>query len=604
VIRRLFMLAAIVLLAACEGRPAKETGTQDDELLPTRDEPHVGEINLRGGISEAPSGSLLSGGGARTFADLVLELRAMRDETELKAVFVRLGVARLGLAQAEEIGRMLEVLRKENKLPVVCHADGYTNASMLLAARGCDDVWLSPAGNVETVGIAGQLIFFRRLLDQLQVEVDFIQVGKFKGAQEPFTRENSSAEARASLQRALGGLRHAWLDGIEAGRGKKAAALQLEAGPHAAGAAKKLGLIDNVGFERDARNKALERASAVGRVSYFGGRPSEEGGIADLVRILSGTRSAQVPHIAVVSAVGAITLAPGGSILSSGDGIAERRLSRTLHKLRRAPSVKAVVLRIDSPGGSALASDLLWRSLMDLREEKPLVVSVGSMAASGGYYMACAANKIVVERSSILGSIGVVAGKLSFATSLREVGINVETVPANEKAGARALWGSPLSPWDDATRAKLRDSIESTYDLFIERIAKGRSLPASKIAPSAEGRIMGGDDAKAGQLVDELGGLERAITLAIELAEAEADIPVHVVRQPTALMSLLGIDSPEARAEAARELERQAARHAVRAVTEGLLPFRREIGAFSASLVPLSHGEQLLTALPYALIIQ
>jgi len=603
--RHLIAVLAVVAsfcLAGCEGRPRTAAPGQGEEPATPSDD-HLAELDLRRGAPETPGGALLIEAPTDSFADLILELRAMGEVETLKGIFVRLGAARLDLARAEELGRSLRALR-DTKRPVVCHADGYSNSSMLLAASGCDEVWLSPAGTVETVGLAAQLLFGRSLLDKLNVAVDFVQVGKYKGASEPFTRDSSSPEARESLSTALRGMRAAWLEGVEAGRGKAAAALGLEDGPHPAPAALALGLIDAIGFERQARQRALELAGVTGRITYFGERPDDGGGLADLVRMLSGTESMGVPHVAVVTATGGITLAAGGSPFGGSDGIVERKLTRLLERLALDDNTKAVVLRIDSPGGSALASDLLWRQLMDLRAKKPLVVSIGSMAASGGYYLAAAGHQIVAERTSIVGSIGVVGGKLSFAGSLAEIGVHIEAVPAGEGSASRALYGSPLSPWDDATRAKVRAAVESTYDLFLARITEGRGLTTEQVAPAAEGRIMGGDDGKSAGLIDQIGGLNEAIALALELGKLDAATPVQLIRPPSGLLSLLGGDAAAAQVVAAERLERQAARLATGALTAGLQPFFREIDAFRASVSPLLQGETVIAALPFAVVVR
>jgi protease IV len=592
---------ALALLAVgCEGRPRQ---IEEIEETTSAAEDHVAELDLRGGVPEEATVSFLAPARAESYADLLLRLRGLPSEPHVKGVFVRLANG-IGFARAEEIGRLLARVRA-NGLPVVCHSHGYNNSTMLVAARACDEIWLSPAGSVDTIGVAAQLLFGRALLDRLEVKVDFLQVGKFKGAEEPFTRTSSSPEARQSLERALSGLRTAWIDGVEEGRGKSADALGLEDGPLGAQDAKSRGMIDTIGFERDARKHAIERAAVDGKVDYFGGSQPEGGGMAELVRALSGSAGSNVPHVAVLRATGGIGMSRGGGLLGGGNGISEADLGKEVRRLEKDESVKAVVLRIDSPGGSALASDLLWRALMDLRAQKPLVVSVGGMAASGGYYLACAGNKIVVERSSIIGSIGVVAGKLSFGATLREAGVNVESVAAKPGGDAhRALLASPFEEWDEATRARLHATITEMYDLFIARIAEGRSMTPEQIQPAAEGRVMGGDDAKAAGLVDEIGGLDRAIDLAIELAAGDSTMPIDVVSSDHGLLELLGVGASEDRLAAHAALERRA-QESVRAALGGaLLPFRPEIEAFAASAAPLMQGERLLVALPLVVAIR
>lgn len=442
---------------------------------------------------------------------------------------------------------------------------------------------------VSSVGIAAQLMFGRQLLDDLSVGVDFLQVGRFKGASEPFTRNEASPEARSSLAQTLRALRHAWITGIEKRRGKDAAALGLEDGPHTAEKAKALGLIDRVGYFADARLALLQHSQAEGYSSYFGGAPPSSPDIDDVLRRLSGAQAIHGPHIALVRAVGAITMQSSRSLLGAQSGIDEQSLSRKLRELTRDAHAQAVVLRIDSPGGSALASDLLWRSIMDLRKVKPVVISVGGMAASGGYYLAAAGHHIFAERSSIIGSIGVVAGKFTFVKSLERLGIHVETVSPAGDGGARALHASALMPWDDATRAKMKESIESTYDLFLSRIAEGRSMSVEAIAPAAEGRIMGGIAAAEAGLIDAIGGLDDAIAKARELAQAGPDVPVEIVDQPASLLDVLS------RGEQARSPASVARRIPI---------LKHETAAFLASVAPLLENETILTTLPFALVLR
>ena len=597
----LVCIAALLAAPGCDGRPRSGTPGEDPTLL-NHSDPHVGELDLRRGVPEQSDSGLFADAAPRSFAHLVLQLRELAEAENLKGVFVRLGTAQFGMSRANEIGRLLGKLR-DKELPVVCHANNYGNASMLLAARGCDELWVSLAGGVDTVGIAGQMIFGRALLEKLDVRVDFLQVGKYKGAAEPFTRDEASPEARDSLKATLVALREAWRKGIAEGRGSDADLLGIEDGPHTAQQAEQRGLIDEIGFEHEARAAVLTRAAVDGHVVYFGRQGSESDGVTELVRVLSGTSAATSPHVAVVRATGAISMQPSGSLFGGGGGINERDLGKTLRQLRRNDDVVAIVLRIDSPGGSALASDLLWDEIMRLRADKPVVVSVGAMAASGGYYLASAATKIVAEPTSILGSIGVVTGKLSFADSLANIGVNVETVPAGPGDGSRALYFSALSNWDDATKTKILYSVEAVYRLFLERIAEGRNSEVGKIEPYAEGRIYGGVPALAGGMIDELGGLDRAIELAKDLAELDSDAPIAIVQLAGGLLALLGAEDADARAHATEQQLRRG-RHALARDVIELVPFRHEIDTFVGSARPLLQGERNLVALPFALAVR
>ena len=601
------VLAVSTGMGGCEGRPRGSSSEQAPAPLNV-DSPAVVEIDLTRGLPEVVPSSLFGAARQRSHLDLVRTMRALREKDSTKAVFVRFGSATLSLARAHEIGRLLGEMRTKG-LSVICHADDYTNGSMLLAAVGCSKLWVSPAGSVDTVGIAAQLIYGHKLLTKLQVDVDFLQVGKFKGAQEPFTRDGPSPEARASLERTLGGLRTSWLEAIDKGRAKKGVVEAVEDGPFPAEQAKERGLVDEVGYADDARDDA-KKAGGVERVAVrFGGGdapPPMGRGMVEVFRALSGAGQGGTPHVAVVRAVGAITMASNPSLLGGSEGITERELGKVITKLTNDASTKAVVLRIDSPGGSALASDLLWKKLMKLRAEKPVVVSVAGMAASGGYYLSCTASKIVAEPTSIVGSIGVVGGKFSVGKALEEVGINAVTVAASPDPGAaaRAAYLSPFTPWDDATRARMLASMTAIYDLFLKRVAEGRGQTVEKIAESAEGQIFGGVDAKARGLVDELGGLDDALRIALELGGLPPDAPIHVVGDSPGFFDLLDGGEQNGAAAASAELGRSAGQAAVDAVLPQWARLGPEVMTFVTSATPVMEGERTLTALPFVLMVR
>jgi protease-4 len=321
--------------------------------------------------------------------------------------------------------------------------------------------------------------------------------------------------------------------------------------------------------------------------------------------MLAGGQHGTGAPVALVRASGSISMAGGGGLFGGSGGITAKAMERTLRTLENDEDVRAVVLRIDSPGGSALASDLIWHRLMKLRDKKPLVVSVGDMAASGGYYMACAGTVIVAEPTSIVGSIGVVGGKVAADRALELVGVHAETFPANAKspnAAARAGYNSPLIEWDDATRGRVLESMTSVYDLFLARIAEGRKTTPDKIAPNAEGRIFSGTEGKARGLVDELGGLGDAIARARELAHLPADARVDAVSASRPLLDSLGAggsdDGEEGESEKAPSLGSPP--RAIDLVTD-VAP---DLAPFVGSFLPLARGERAVAAVPYAILIR
>jgi len=589
-------------LGACQGRhrPAGSGG-------PPRDEPRTGPaiavLDLSDGIPEEPPTGLLGlSSKTASFHELVHEVQRLEHDKELRGVFVRLGTARIGLARAQEIGAMLQ--RLGARVPVSCHADELANGTLYLATRGCKRIWISPASSVDAIGLAAQTLYFHKLLaDQLGLDVDFLQVGKYKGAEEPFTRDGPSPEARASLESTLADMRASWLEGIRLERPGLAEAT-VEDGPYAAPVAKELGLVDDVGYLDEAREALEKDTGAVRAEVRVGAGASSAGGddLTDLLRTLAGESLGSAP-VALLRANGAITMDGGGGLLGEAGGIVERRLVRTLRRLERDEDVKVVVLRIDSPGGSALASDLLWHELMRIRARKPIVVSVGSMAASGGYYLASTGTTIFADEASIVGSIGVVGGKVAVGHALERIGVHAETIAArvgDPRAAARAGYESLLVPWDDPTRARVLATMTGIYDLFLSRVAEGRGIPVERVAASAEGRIFSGREGKARGLVDELGGLADAIARARTVAGLPADARVSVVGESAGLLDALAEEeSPQGRS--GRSDGSAAAPLPLAAALARLAP---EMGPFVSSLSPLLEHERVLCALPYALTVR
>jgi protease IV len=589
-------------VTACEGRPRAASAKADG----ARDEPHAGPsvavLDLADGVPEQPSGGLLglSAKGV-SLSDLVHEIEVLDrgvEAADVRGVLVRLGSARVGLARATEVGELLATIGA--KMPVWCYADEYSNGTLALAAQGCKRIWVAPGSSVDAIGLAAQTIYFHKLLvDEIGLDVDFLQVGKFKGAEEPFTRDGPSPEARQSLETTMSELRTAWLEGIIRGR-PHAASGAAEDGPYTPDAARDRALIDDVGYFDQAR-AALETATGAVRseVRLGSGSQGSTDGLTDVLRTIAGDTLGTAP-VVLVEATGAISMEGSNGIIGDSGGIVERRLVRTLARLERDEDVKAVVLRIDSPGGSALASDLLWHQLMAIRQKKTLVVSIGDMAASGGYYLASSGAAVYADATSIVGSIGVVGGKISGDRALERIGVHSETFPGktgDPDAAARAGSESLLIPWDAATRDRVLETMTGIYSLFLSRVAEGRNIPVEQVAASAEGRIFGGRDGKARGLVDEIGGLREAIARARAMAGLPADARVEAASEPGGLLRTLTGDDPQGQAHASDlgSLLGRAARS---------VPDVREVSPFVSSLLPLAAGEHALCALPFALTVR
>ena len=599
-------LLSLLTLTACEGRPRSGpvTKTKHSSAFLNLSTKKVVEIDVSRG---APEGT--DGGGffplpaSRTYTGLVRAFeRAQRDQ-DTKAVFVRFGGARLGYAKSEEIARLMASLRDAGK-PVVCHAHALDNAGTMLALRGCDRLWLSPAGEIETVGLAGQTLYFKGALDKFKIRADFVKAGRYKAAVESFTSVGPSEDSRQSLLGVLRSIRRSWLDTTKKTTRKvKDLEKSMELGPWSAKEALLRGFVDELGYESDALADAKQRAGAERVSTLFGSSsaPKEGPDFGELIRILAGgEEGAGRPHVAVVVAEGSITM-EGGGLLGGGGGITARAMEKTLRRLKRSDSVKAVVLRIDSPGGSALASDLIWHELMELKKEKPVIVSIGGMAASGGYYLACPADRIYAERTSIVGSIGVFGGKVVFGEALTEFGVTSATFPAsdNPEAQQRATYLSGLTRWDEKTTARVQKNVLDTYALFLDRVATGRGQTVAEVKKSAEGRIWSGTQGLTRKLVDELGGLTEAIAEAKKRASLDERAPVVVEGGGDGILDALLVGENASAQEMALAAARAAGTE--RALSEHV---PRQWRPFLGSIAPLAQGERSVAALPVAFVLR
>lgn len=593
---------SVVLLGACRGRPrASEHGE-----TPLSGDGYLAILNLRDPIPEETLGNgLFPLPASRTYVGLVQRLKRLETDRRVGGLFLKLAPG-IGFHRAEELVSLLHEFKAQKK-PITCHAHGLDNASAWLAMSGCDELWLSAAGDVETVGIGAELSYLKGAFDKLGVETDMLSMGRFKSGAEALTRTEPSPESRQNLSDTLAHLRQIWLAGVSEGRADpEATRIQVEDGPWTPERARDLGLINQVGFEDEALASARKRSGVVREETAFGAGSAEEGEspLAEIVRVLAsaGDKGSGRRRIAVVPAVGGITM-EGSASLGGDSGITAAALTRTIRRLREDTAVRAIVLRLDSPGGSPLASDLIWRELMLTRAQKPVIVSIGSMAASGGYYIASAGTKVVAPASAIVGSIGVFGGKIVLGGALERFGVTHHGVAANPAPGAeaRALYMSPMRPWDDATRERVRGSMQRIYDLFVARVAEGRDLAREAVHATAEGAIFLGPTGKDRGLIDEIGGLSLALDIARREAKAPGDIPIVVEGAAESLMEalLLGPDPAAGDVEAAwLAFQRRQAKE----LLPGLDPaVARVLDPFAAAVVPLATGETVVAALPFTI---
>lgn len=594
-------LASLVLVgtvalgaAGCKGRARSSANSHQQP----KTGPAIGVIDLTEGVPEVPPEGMLGLSPKKhTFDESLRAIEKARKDSNVKGLLVRFGSIQLGLARASELGEALAQARGDK--PVNCHAEGYTNSTYMAAVKGCSKIFIAPAGEVEAVGLAAQMLYMHKLLvDELKLSVDILQVGKYKGAEEPLTRDGPSPEARASLEGVLTDTREVWLDTFR--QSPRPAILEaVEQGPHTAFKAKERSLVDDVLYFDEVRERERTELGAVRDDIRFGpGTHAQgDGDVGEIFRVLAGDQ-ASAP-VALIRAAGSIKMAAEGGLFGEGGGITEKDLGHHLSRVEKDDRIKALVLRIDSPGGSALASDLLWHQLMRIRAKKPVVVSVGEMAASGGYYLASTGNVIVADPTSIVGSIGVVGGKIGFGDALERFGVHAETFPAKKgdaEAAVRAAYLSPFVTWDDKTRARVHESMEGVYDLFLRRLSEGRNMPVDKITPSAEGQIFTGREGKKRGLVDELGGLSFALAKARELAKLPDDAKIVILENRPGFLEFLGAGDDDADTSAQAPLDKVAAQRIVGAMA----PLSPEIREYLGTLAPLAGNERAVLAAPFA----
>jgi protease-4 len=479
-------------------------------------------LELGGQLSELDDFSFFGGSTIKLRA-ITERLHALASDDKVAAILLRIGDLQLSMAQAEELRAAVVTTRAAGK-PVHCFIASAHNAGYHVLSA-CEKITLTPTGEVAVTGPALQPLYLKGLLDRFGVEADFLHVGAFKGAAEPLTRTAPSPEMRATYDAILDGAYKSLVDGISEGRKLDRAQVValVDEGVFSDARAKEARLVDEVATY-EAWRDGLTKDSGWKRV------PLEKELAQDLQAIMemigaSPAKRISEPHVALVYAVGNVVDGKGenGALGAAGE-IAPRRLVPALRALAADDSVKVIVLRVDSPGGSALASETIWHAVEAARAKKPVVVSMGSVAASGGYYISVGANKIYAQPDTLTGSIGVVGGKIVLGPALAKLGVtSVELT-----RGKRAALMSGMRKWNADERGAIESSMQAVYKTFVARVAAGRKLTPAEVEPLAQGRVWTGTDAKAHGLVDAIGGLDDALADARKLAGLPADAPIDV----------------------------------------------------------------------------
>jgi protease-4 len=501
-------------------------------------QPVIAHVALAGSLPDGVGQGGLLADVAPHLHRVIERLDKAAADARVKGLVLSIESADLGRARAEELRAAIARVRKVGK-PVAAHLVG-SEPVHYLVALACDTITMPPAATLEITGVRVEVTFFKELLDKLGVQAEILQVGEFKGAGEPLTRSSMSPQLRAQYESFVDDLFEQLVERIASDRKiapEKVREL-IDRGVFTPEAARDAGLIDAVGYEDEvatALAKRVELAEPKIARDYaakkMDGDFSGIGGLVKLVEMLSGQKQAAATggatkQVAIVHVTGEIAEGKGRDDLLAGGAAGSEAVIEAIRDAAQDEKVAAIVLRIDSPGGSALASDLIWREAE--RTKKPVVASLSDTAASGGYYVAVAADRIVAAPGTLTGSIGVVGGKIAVGGALDRQGVHTDVVSKGKNAG----WLSMQTPFTVAEREAFMATMKDVYRLFTTKVAAGRKLDAAKLDTLAEGRVFTGRMAQEAGLVDRLGTLDDAIDEAKQLAGLAADEKIERVLLP------------------------------------------------------------------------
>ncbi|RAK58795.1 signal peptide peptidase SppA [Phenylobacterium hankyongense] len=510
------------------------------------------ELDLRDPLTDQSPQNPLAGIGRRSASvmSIIEALRHAESDDHVKGVLVRLPEGGLEPGIADELRLAIKHFRATGK-PVFAHSQGLYPSGMVTATymvgASADQMWMQPGSSFQVTGLANEDLFLKRFFDKYGVKADYEQRYEYKNAVNGYLYDNYTPAHREAELSWMGSIYQTNLTSVATDRKQDAAAVQhtLEAGPYLAEDALRLHLIDRVGQVRDAEQAMLKRAGDGAQLvdfdDYGHGRP--------------GRDRARGASIAVIEAEGAIVTGKDGSTnpFAGGSTIYSDDLSQAFYDAIKAKDVKAIVLRLNSPGGSDTASEQILASIRAAKAaNKPVVVSMGTYGASGGYWISSEASAIVAEPTTLTGSIGVFGGKFAIGPALEKFGVDVRQLGVGSSYAGAFGMGRELTP---AERAAFSTWMDRIYDNFVARVAEGRKLPADRVRQIARGHVWTGAQAKQLGLVDEVGGFYQAVDKAKTLAGLTGEPRLRRMSPNgspfEAIQKLLGVSATSARTLAA-----------------------------------------------------
>ena len=445
--------------------------------------------------------------------EILKGIEKAKNDENIEGIFLNFSYLQAGFATIEEIRDALIDFKSSGKF-IHSYSESYTQRSYYLASIA-DEIHMNPAGYFDLKGLSAQMMFFKGSMEKLEIEPQVIRHGKFKSAVEPFILDKMSPENREQSERFVGSIWDHLVSEMSKNRDLTDDKInQLADGLKVRYTKEALahGLIDKVSYKDEViyNLKSKIGIDSTDKITLVSLSKYKNAVVRDKDKDMAAAFNNQV---AVVYASGEIR-----SGKSDKEVMGSETIAKAIKKARENDKVKAVVLRVNSPGGSALASDVIWREVTLTKKEKPIIVSMGNVAASGGYYISCAADKIVASENTITGSIGVFGLIPNMQGMLNnKLGITIDTIKTNRHSDIETVF----RPLTDEEKNIIQGLVENVYSDFIEKVAEGRNTTTEAVDAIGQGRVWSGKDALEIGLVDELGGLNRAIELAVEMAKLE-----------------------------------------------------------------------------------
>lgn len=436
-------------------------------------------------------------------------IKVAKEDDNIKGISINNNYISAGISTTQAIRKALSDFKESGKF-IYAFGDYYFQKDYYLASVA-DSIFLNPVGAMDFKGLSAEVLYFKDLQDKTGVKMEVIRHGKYKSAVEPFLSNEMSEDNRTQIKELMSSIWNSIVSEISVDRSISEQDINIIAdtlGGRKPEYAKASGLLDDIVYFDEYENR-IKQAMGISREDKLNSISLEDYmKISRKKKLRSGK-----DKIAVIFAQGNILYGEGGP-----DMIGQGIMNKAIIKARDDKTVKAIVLRVNSPGGSALVSDIIWREIEMAKEKKPIVVSMGDVAASGGYYISAGANKIFAEPTTITGSIGVFGTIPNINELAANIGINAEQVGTNKNSVDYSLF----EPMSDEFRAYVKEGIENTYQTFLSKVSEGRNITISQADSIAQGRVWSGTEAKKLGLVDELGGLEDAIEAAALLADVDS----------------------------------------------------------------------------------